>query len=208
MVYGGRKYIIFSAMTRSLMKVEKSRSENVELIRKVRVGDQQAFEQLLDRYKPLLDAAVQKFSNDAMFGSLEEDLRQEAILVFYNAILSYDLGSDGVEFGLYAKICVTNALISQMRKMGRWGAEQFFGVLDEEDAAMQDEPSVNLIEQESLREIDSVIRESLSDYEYRIWCQFASGKTAKEIGASANVNEKSVTNAIYRIRQKLRKLLR
>ena len=190
------------------MKVEKSKLENVELIEKVRNGDQQAFEQLLDRYKPLLDSSVQRFSNDAMFGSFEEDLRQEAILVFYNAILSYDLGSDGVEFGLYAKICITNALISQLRKMERRESEQLFGVLDEEDAAMQDEPSVNLIEQESLQKIDSIIRESLSDYEYRIWCQFASGKTAKEIGASANVNEKSVTNAIYRIRKKLREVLR
>ncbi|MBQ8141412.1 MAG: sigma-70 family RNA polymerase sigma factor [Clostridia bacterium] len=189
------------------MSICENKSELVDLIEKVRKDDQSAFAQMLDKYKPLLDSAVSKFSKDEIARSHEDDLRQEATLVFYNAILNYDLGGDGVEFGLYAKICVTNALISQIRNMNRRKAEHFSITDDEVRVTVSEEPSARIIEQESLRHIDSVIRNNLSAFEYRVWCLYASGRTAKEVGALVGKSEKSVSNAIYRIRQKLRKLL-
>ena len=60
------------------------------LILRVRAGDQQAFRILLDRYQPLIDKLVSKFESDELTKSFEEDLLQEATLVFYNAIMAYD----------------------------------------------------------------------------------------------------------------------
>ena len=189
------------------MSVCKNKSRVVELIDKVRQDDEGAFEQMLVMYKPLLDAAVAKFSKDEHSKSHEEDLRQEATVVFYNAILNYDTENDGVEFGLYAKICVTNALISQMRNLKKLSAERFADVIDESQASLEDEPASRIIEEESLQRIDSVIRDNLSSLEYRVWCLYAAGRTAREIGDIVGKSEKSVSNAVYRIRKKLRQLL-
>ena len=177
------------------------------LITKVRQGDQAAFETLLGAYTPLLEAAVARFSGSEHTKPYEEDLRQEATLVFYNAILNYDINNEGVEFGLYAKICVTNALISQLRSMNKEKAEQLPTDFGESELSDDDEPSRSIIENESLERIDSVIRGSLSALEYRVWCLYASGKTAREIGAVVGKSEKSISNAVYRIRKKLRALL-
>ena len=191
------------------MSVYENKSEIIDLIQRVRNDDQEAFEKMLCKYQPLLDAAISKFSRDEVSKSHEEDLRQEITLVFYNAILNYDICSDGVEFGLYAKICVTNALISQMRKLNKMKAEQLSDtVYIEEHTVGLEEPSSRIIEEESLKKIDDVIRGNLSPLEYKVWCLYASGRTAKDIGSAVGKSEKSITNAIYRIRKKLRSLLK
>ena len=189
------------------MDICKEKAELVELIERVRQNDDVAFALMLDRYSPLLDAAIARFSKDEMLRSHEDDFRQEAILVFYNAILNYDLGGDGIEFGLYAKICVNNALISQVRNLSKHKSEHPSDIIEDTISVEIEDPSARIIEEESLQHIDKVIRGALSGLEYRVWCLYAAGKTAREIGDIVGKSEKSVSNAIYRIRQKLRKSL-
>ena len=188
--------------------IEKSAKAEIScLIKKVREDDGEAFELLLARYKPLIETAVDKFSSSDIAKPHKDDLRQEATLVFYNAILNYDLDNEDVEFGLYAKICVNNALISQIRKLGKKSAEQFLDSAEREDSAIAEEPSQKIIEIESFERLDAVIRANLSQLEYRVWYRYASGLTARDIGKALGKSEKSVSNAIYRIRKKLRQLL-
>ena len=180
------------------------------LILKVRDGDQQAFLELLDKYKPLLRALVSRFESDDLTRSLDEDLLQEATVVFYNAILTYDHTQTDVEFGLYARICISNALVSQIRAINKRRAEQS-AELEAEGFLVQDNapnPIEDIVKQEDLKTLYKVIKDNLSDYEYIVWHNYMLGKTAKEIGTLALSNEKSVTNAIYRIRKKLRGLLK
>jgi len=184
------------------------KSEITALIKGVRNGDGVAFEQLLCRYTPLLDAAVARFANTEHTRPYVDDLKQEATLVFYNAILNYDVDNESVEFGLYAKICVTNALISQLRILSRVKTEQLPENVEGAEYAVHDEPAHALIENESLERIDGIIKGNLSAFEYRVWCLYASGKTARDIGALVGKSEKSVSNAVYRIRKKLRELLK
>ena len=151
------------------------------------------------------------FAEDA--GLTEEmaykvDLRQEAILNFYNSILNFDTEQSEVEFGLYSKICISNALISQLRLHKKHTAEQLsaslnnmFFVHDSED------PSERILEEERVQALHSLISKNLSKYEYRIWQLYMSGRTAKEIGDTVGKSEKSIENAIYRTRKKLRSIL-
>ena len=202
-----KNYIDLAVNVRFLMGVCDERSEIVDLIIKVRKGDQGAFELLLGKYAPLLDAAVIRFTGAEHTKAYAEDLRQEATLVFYNAILNYDIDNEGVEFGLYAKICVNNALISQLRTLDKAKTEQLKEEIIETETSAVDEPSKSIIEHESLERIDSIIKENLSSFEYCVWCLYASGRTAREIGEFVGKSEKSVSNAVYRIRRKLRALL-
>ncbi len=180
------------------------------LLLKVREKDQQAFLELLDRYKPLLRSLVSRFESDDLTRSLEEDLLQEATVVFYNAILTYDHTQTDVEFGLYARICISNALISQIRAINKRRVEHSAEFQDDNffDIDNATNPIEDIVKQEDLRILYNVIKNNLSDYEYLVWHNYMLGKTAKEIGVLVGGNEKSVTNAIYRIRKKLRSILK
>ena len=191
------------------MKKVGNTSEIGCLIEKVRDSDQEAFLELLERYKPLLHSQVSKFTNDELTKELYEDLLQEATIVFYNAILNFDLTQKDVEFGLYARLCIYNALVSQMRVVSRRKAEQPTE-LDSSafaDNAIEDLVD-NIVEAENIKEIYSTIKKHLSSYEYSIWHSYMLGKTAKEIGEMLDKDEKSVSNAVYRIRKKLRAVLK
>ena len=180
------------------------------LILKVREGDQQAFVKLLNKYQPLIESLVAQFESNDLTKSLEEDLIQEATLVFYNAILNYDENQSDVEFGLYARICMSNALVSQMRTIRRRSVEQSLPPQEEDifDMGIVSSPVDDIVDRENLKNLYSVIQKNLSDYEYLIWSNYVKGKTAKEIGDLVGKSAKSVNNAIYRIRQKLRVLLK
>lgn len=190
-----------------MSKISKN-SEILNLISQVRNGNEQAFEELLRKYTPLIESAVSRVISDEAYASHEEDLRQEATVVFYNSILTYDIQQQEVEFGLYAKICVSNALISQVRLLQKRKAERLSETSDEGLFACDSEdPSAQMLEQESLRTLYSVIRGNLSEFEYRVWQKYTSGRTAKEIGLIEGKDERSISNAIYRIRKKLRAVL-
>lgn len=192
------------------MSKQNDKTKISGLISDVRRGDQKAFSRMLEMYKPLMDSLVRRFCADGAVKPFEEDLRQEAVLVFYNSILTYDESQTEVEFGLYARICVSNALVSQLRSIKKRSAEQLTesGGTDMLPCTEGgDDPSERILEQENLKYLYSVIRSSLSDYEYRIWQYYMTGRTARDIGALIGKDERSVSNAIYRIRVKLRKVL-
>ena len=190
------------------MSFQENNNDIRSLILKVREGDQRSFVRLLDQYKPLLDSSVNRFSSDEAFALYHEDLLQEASVVFYNSILAYDLEQSEVEFGLFAKVCIHNALVSQLRLLKKRNAET---VVDSLESLLSiqssDDPSVRILEQESLKTIYAIIRKNLSDFEYTVWQLYISGHSSSSISSMLNSDKKSIDNAIYRIRKKLRALL-
>ena len=178
------------------------------LILDARNGGQEAFASLLSLYTPLIESIISKFSTDEILYFQKEDLRQEATVVFYNSILTYDLDQTEVEFGLYAKICISNALISYLRVLKK-GVVQTIADPQDDRRFVRDyeDPTERILEQEKLKALYSIIRKNLSELEYRVWQDYMSGKSASQIAASVGKDERSVSNAIYRIRKKLRALL-
>ena len=132
-----------------------------ELIIAVRNGDQSAFTSMLEQYKPLIDASVARFSSDEAFAIYSEDLKQEASLVFYNSILAYDLEQTEVEFGLFAKICIYNALVSVLRSLKRRSVEALAEIPEELISPQEfDDPSSRMLERERLESLYAVIRKN------------------------------------------------
>ena len=188
----------------SMEQPNKGADLTSELICRFRSGDEASFDELLLRYQPLIESLVTKFSGEEQQTS-REDLRQEAAVAFYRSVLSYDVAQNDVEFGLYAKICLSNALISKLRARRNPIEELLDGSEREiELAGEREDPAERLLEEERLSALYAVIRENLSEFEYRVWNLYLSGRTAKEIGAVVGRDEKSISNAIYRIRKKLR----
>ncbi len=178
-------------------------AELLALIRQAQRGDERAFESLLERYNPLILSQVTQLGDAAD----REDLQQEAVLGFYAALCHFDAEQDKVRFGLYAKACIKNRLLSYLRRTRKHGDVL---PVDEEDTEAvtiesSDDPARRLIEEESYMALCKQVFSTLSPYENRVWWMFLSGLTAREIAEREGREEKSVQNAVYRIRNKLRR---
>jgi len=180
------------------------------LVYEVKSSNQTAFSTLLRNYKPLIESLVKKFSTADMNSEDIEDLRQEIIIVFYNSILSFDLEQKEVVFGLYAKICICNRMTSRLRNEKR---KTVFDIISFDNTDLEaysdkeQDVTRNVIEQENAKLLCQLIESNLSKYENIVWNLHMSGKSPGEIAALLFKDEKSINNAIYRIRKKLKSLL-
>ena len=178
----------------------------VELIGKAQSGNDEAFFELREIYEPLIEGRVSKNTLYGMTAQDIDDLRSEALVQFCRAVLNFDFATKGVEFGLYAKICIENGLISFIRSYKRKNENSVLA-LDGEigSTATHNDFMQDIIERENLSSLVGLIQESLSDYESRVWWLYVSGISVAEIAERLDASDtKSVSNAIYRIRKKLR----
>ncbi|MBQ4091230.1 MAG: sigma-70 family RNA polymerase sigma factor [Clostridia bacterium] len=184
-------------------------SDILAYVKLAQAGDQAAFEALKDKYKPLLESSARRATVEGMNSQDVEDLGQEALVNFYRAVCSYDCERHGVEFGLYAKICIDNGLVSFVRSYMR-RRRKMTVPLSEGDELYEEieDPLESLIQSEKETELVHTIKNHLSDYENRIWWLYVSGNTVSEIAQRIGApGAKSVSNAIYRIRKKLKSII-
>ena len=181
--------------------------KTARLIALAKNGDQAAFEKLLDGYAPLIDSMTGRFSAPAASVQDREDLRQEAVIAFYRALMHFDTAQTEVQFGFYAKECIRNRLISYLRSQKRHENVVFLEDSALEEEPGEDDPAKRLVEEESYLALSRRIHDVLSPFENQIWWPYLSGRTAGEIAEQLGTNEKAVQNAVYRIRKKLRAVI-
>ncbi len=185
-------------------------ADSEELLQRIldaQKGQNGAFDALLLQYTPLIEhqlAGVRARRPD-LGAEDEKDLRQEAHLAFYRALRNYNTDRREVTFGLYAKICMENAMISAMRKMHPVTEPLDARLVADLPAGGEQDPTRRLREQEDYEALCRRIAGSLSPYENAIWQRYIAGQTAAGIAATFGKDVKSIHNAIYRIRSKLRK---
>lgn len=202
----------------SRMREPLSRHALHQLLLAVRRGEEGAFSCLYDQYLPLVLGLSKQFLPRYASEADAEDFRQEAALALYRAAMAYRLDQDEVEFGLYAKICITNRMVDRVRALERYlkneaqvDEETVHAAFSPEQTAASEpaggDPAAYLIDAESMGAFNAVIDRHLSSYEQRVFKLYLSGYTAREIASLTSHEEKSVNNAIYRIRRKLKTLL-
>ncbi len=174
-------------------------------------GDQDAFNRLTEVYSPLIRSMSARFvdslsaQNDAGLIDIQ-DLEQEARLALFRAVTTYDRKQKKVSFGLYAKICIRNALVSQLRRAKSRRARE---ARDREHISECGDAGLPFaLSDDGSGELEGRIRSVLSPYENRIFEQYVSGRSVRDIAASEGRTEKSVSNAVYRVRVKIKGLLR
>ncbi len=176
------------------------------IISSVKDGDEAAFVQLAETYNALIKASVSRFrpSFEKISEGMtdQEDIEQIARMALYKAAVRYRGGSgeeyDGVTFGLFAKICINNSLISVLREQKnryarvRKRSDLFSGALGAEEEIPDD----------FTQRVDS----ALSRYEKQVLECFISGKSVRETADFLDKTPKSVSNALYRLKAKLKGL--
>jgi len=174
-------------------------------------GDESAFQTLCEQYAPLIQSmserVISSFSKTADTAAISvQDLEQEARLALYRAAMRYDASGGAVTFGLYAKICIRNSLISLLRKSAS-AARAARGNNREIRSHSDSDPLVAFVSASEAKALTARIHEVLSPYEIRVFDLYISGRSVKSISDSVGKPEKSVSNALFRIRAKIKGLL-
>ncbi len=196
------------------MKENKDSHQDIvyPLILGVREGDQVAFGKLLRLYEPLFASLLSKPDVRTLNAQDIEDLRQELTVVFYHSIFSYELEQSEVRFGLYTKICMSNALITQLRKFNKQKTSISLDTQDDEKLSEmlghEENPSEAIVNRETIENMNRKIDSVLSPFETKVWQMYLTGNSAKNIAKALGKTEKSIENAIFRLRRKLRSLFK
>ena len=182
-----------------------------DLLTAVACGDENAFSSLTEQYAPLVrsmsERFIDSFKDTADISAISvQDLEQEARLALYRAAASYDARQSDVTFGLYAKICIRNSLISLLRKSASAARSKSKSESNAARGGVGD-PLSELVSQTEAAALTARIRSALSPYENSIFEQYISGRSVKCISGNVGKTEKSVSNALYRIRVKIKGLL-
>ena len=175
--------------------------ETKELILKAKDGNETALVSLLEAYKPLINSLSKKYSSMCEnHPEWSDDFFEEAQIAFYNAIVTYDTANSSITFGAYAKTCIRNKLISFVRKLNAKKRQK--AVLDTSCEVRT--PQDNVIWRELGEKLFAVAEKTLSPYEKKVLSLCYKGYRAREIAIHVGKSTKSVNNAIFRIRSKLK----
>lgn len=169
------------------------------LIQKIQAGDESAFDKLREQYSALLQSMV-SWALAKEQSAEYNDLMQEATLALYHSAMKFDLSQNEVTYGLFAKICIRNRLISALRKYRR-----------QSPVPVKEKPVLTSYQRKSVRrasmqkgELSELVDTLFSDFEKSVYRLYIAGYSAEEIAIQLNRSNKSIDNAIYRVRRKIK----
>ena len=195
------------------MKYEAYSDE--ELIVKLRQGDGDIADYLMEKYKPL----VRKKTN-AMYliGGENEDLIQEGMIGLFKAIRDYD-EEKGCNFFSFAELCIGRQLYSALERSNRKKHQPLntyisFSSSEGDNGMTLEEllsgyginPEQMMIEQEGQKEFTAKLEEKLSSMEKKVLYLYLEGNSYTRIGELLNKPAKSIDNSLQRIRSKIKLL--
>lgn len=175
-----------------------------ELCCKAASGDRVAEEVLVMRYMRLARACARPYF---LAGGDSEDLLQEAMVGLLKAIREYDDARD-VTFRTFAEVCVKNRIRSAVTAASRdKHAPLNHSVPMEEQPLLEkdhvSDPEELFINREEEAERLETLNRKLSPFEQRILSLYLHGFSYREIGEQVGRTDKSVDNAVQRIRRKV-----
>ena len=178
-----------------------------ELICRFNSGDDRSFEELTARYLGLISAAVAKY-RDTTPDFDDADFIQEGLVGLLSACRSYT-SEGGMSFKNYLMLCVENRFRSIARAGRKQSAvpTQNLRYIEEEAEYATDPTVVSVSEEVETKEyiahLHTILKDRLSDLEYKVALLHLSGYSYKEISEKLSVTLKTVDNAQTRIRKKL-----
>ncbi len=171
-------------------------------------GNSGAFTVLTDRYLKLIRSITSKYK---ISGLEFEDLTQEGLLGLLSAVKTYN-AQKGATFKTYAGLCINRRIITLLERSGNNKSKalnDYISLYDKDiDDIMPEEgvnPEENFIGKESLQSLKKTISECLSEKEKQVLELYLAGESYANIADKLKMSQKSVDNALQRIRRKLRK---
>ena len=190
-----------------------------ELIEKIRLGDSEAQNFLLDKYKNLVNMKANRFF---LIGGENDDVLQEGMIGLFKAIQSFDEEKNN-SFKTFANLCIERQLISAIKTSNRqkhlplnssfslntsaFDENDDTSVLEVLDAKFVEDPLDTITKREYFEDIENKIDQALSSFEKQVLDRYIQGESYVDIAQRLDSPVKSVDNAIQRIRKKAIKCL-
>lgn len=189
-------------------KIENN-NKDIELIAKIHNGSDAAFDELLQKYSPMIRALAGKYN---IYSLDTDDYIQEGFIAFLFAVKSFSAEKND-SFAPYAAICVKNHLIDENKRFSRDKHKSLNNYAELDDGILSDtydsnamNPESILIEQENISTVMQVLAESFSPLENDVFRERLNGLSYSDIAEKYNVSAKSVDNAMQRIRKKIMRI--
>ena len=169
----------------------------------IALGAGPAEEELLARYANLVRILARPLF---LVGGDSEDLTQEGMIGLLSAVRTYS-DSGGASFRTYAERCIKNRLLSAVKKDGRAYNKALNNSVPIDDEVITRrgvrELEDLIITREYTDELILSLNTRLSRMEKAVMALFLGGKSYSAIASELNMPEKSVDNAVQRVRRKL-----
>ena len=172
-----------------------------ELLLAAQKGDAAAQNEIILALTPLLLRISARYF---IIGGDKEDLLQEARIGLHNAIRAFD-AEKNVHFLPFAKSCIHNSILSAIDEANakKHAALNQSVELDSYAAISYDTPIDLMIVRERLESVLAKVQTKLSLLEKQVLFLYLDGMSYKKIASVLGISEKSVSNALCRIRGKL-----
>lgn len=167
-------------------------------------GDDEAMAELIKRIMPLAAAKAQLYSHPDLN---RDDFIQEGMLGFLTAVNTYK-NDRNASFKTYAGVCINNCIKSLLRKSisKKTIPHDIVSSIWENEEEIKDystDPQEIMTKSEEINALKGLLDRRLSALEKSVLDCRLEGMSYEQISQRLSISEKSVDNAMFRIRKKL-----
>lgn len=190
-----------------------------EVLTHVQQGNKTAVEYLINKYERI----VRKKANTYfLIGSDRDDVVQEGLIGLYKAICDYDENKRS-SFKSFAELCITRQIITSIKSATRLKHTPLNSYVslykpineDESERMLLDtivcgksiDPQELLLNREKHKDLQMKLLKTLTKLEWDVLNLYTQGCSYEEIAKQLNRQEKSIDNALQRVKRKVEQLL-
>lgn len=196
-----------------------TRENDEVIIGKVHQGDSGALDDIINKYKDFVRLKARTYF---LIGADKEDIIQEGMIGLYKAIRDFD--EDKLSsFKAFAEVCITRQIITAIKTATRQkhiplnsyisldkpmhDEESERTLLDVIAGSTAIDPQELLVDREKLIDAELKLSELLSGFEKKVLHLYVGGSTYQQISSELNRHEKSIDNALQRVKRKFEQLM-
>lgn len=190
-----------------------------EVVEAVRVGDSEALEYLINKYKNFVRAKARSYF---LIGADREDIIQEGMIGLYKSIRDFR-GDKLASFKAFAELCITRQIITAIKTATRqkhiplnsyvsldkpiYEEDSDRTLLDVICVSQVCDPEELIINREEFSGLEDKMSEILSELERQVLMLYLDGRSYQEIAVDLRRHVKSIDNALQRVKRKLERYL-
>lgn len=186
-----------------------------EVVKLANDNNAMAFEFLMYKYKNFVRGKARSYF---LVGADRDDIIQEGMIGLFKAVRDYDI-TRRASFRSFAEICITRQIITAIKTATRqkhiplnsyvslnkpiYEEDSGRTLLDMIGENQVTDPMELFISREDMDKIHTTIGEILSELELKSLMSYLDGKSYNEIALELNRHEKSIDNALQRVKRKM-----
>lgn len=195
--------------------IDYTKESDEDLIRRIKSGDNEALNYILDKYKEIVNMKVSRYF---IIGAEKEDIVQEGLIGLYKAVKNFDTEKQN-SFKSFANLCIERQLITAIKSSNRQkhmplnsylslnmsaydDTDDDTSIYEVFDANVVEDPLDTITKKEYYHNVENIIEKSLSPFERQVLGELINGNSYTAIAEKLNSPVKSIDNAIQRIRKK------